>query len=81
MKIVIALALIGIVVVLVLAGVFMLRDGRDGKPKTNKMMRALALRVTLSILLVVFILLSYWMGWIKPTGIPVIPAQAASHSR
>ena len=71
MKIVIAVALIGIVVVLALAGVFMLRDGRDGKPKTNKMMRALALRVTLSVLLVVFILLSYLMGWIKPTGIPV----------
>lgn len=71
MKIVISLALIGIVLVLVLAGVFMLRDGRDGKPKSNKMMRALALRVTLSVLLVVFILLSYWMGWIKPTGIPV----------
>ena len=71
MKIVIAVALIGIVGVLALAGVFMLRDGNDGKPKTNKMMRALALRVTLSVLLVAFILLSYWMGWIKPTGIPV----------
>ena len=71
MKIVIALALVCILVVLVLAGVFMIRDGRDGKPKTGNMMRALALRVTLSILLVAFILLSYWMGWIKPGGIPI----------
>jgi uncharacterized membrane protein len=71
MKIAIALALLCIVIVLGSAGVFMLRDGRDGKPKTSNMMRALALRVTLSILLVVFILLSYWMGWIKPTGIPL----------
>ena len=69
MKILIAVALIGIVIVLALAGVFMLRDGRDGQPKTGSMMRALALRVTLSILLLAFILLSYWMGWIKPTGI------------
>jgi NADH:ubiquinone oxidoreductase subunit 6 (subunit J) len=71
MKTLIALALAGIVFVLALAGVFMLRDGRDGKPKAGNMMRALALRVTLSILLVAFILLSYWMGWIKPTGIPL----------
>jgi len=71
MKIVIALALLCIVIVLASAGVFMMRDGRDGKPKTGNMMRALALRVTLSILLVIFILLSYWMGWIKPTGIPL----------
>jgi NADH:ubiquinone oxidoreductase subunit 6 (subunit J) len=71
MKTFIVIGLFGIVGVLALAGVFMLRDGRDGKPKTGNMMRALALRVTLSILLVGFILLSYWMGWIKPTGIPL----------
>jgi Protein of unknown function (DUF2909) len=35
------------------------------------MMRALALRVGLSVLLFAFILLSYWMGWIHPTGIPL----------
>ncbi|MEQ1806813.1 MAG: twin transmembrane helix small protein [Burkholderiaceae bacterium] len=71
MKMLIVLALLCIVAVLGFAGVFMLRDGRDGKPKTGTMMRALALRVTLSVLLVAFILLSYWMGWIKPTGIPL----------
>jgi NADH:ubiquinone oxidoreductase subunit 6 (subunit J) len=71
MKTLIALALAGILGVLVLAGVFMFRDGNDGKPKAGNMMRALALRVTLSILLVAFILLSYWMGWINPTGIPL----------
>jgi ABC-type amino acid transport system permease subunit len=71
MKTAIALALVCIVIVLASAGVFMFRDGRDGQPKTGNMMRVLALRVTLSILLVAFILLSYWMGWIKPTGIPL----------
>jgi hypothetical protein len=34
------------------------------------MARALALRVALSVALFVFILFSYWMGWIQPTGIP-----------
>lgn len=71
MKTLIGLLLVGIVLVLALAGVFMIRDGRDGRPKTSNMMRALALRVTLSVLLVAFILLSYWMGWIRPTGIPL----------
>jgi len=51
--------------------VHMLRDGRDGKPKTGNMMRALALRVGLSVLLFACILISYWAGWIQPTGIPL----------
>lgn len=69
MKYLIAVALVLILGALASAGVFMMRDGRDGKPKTNNMMRALAVRVGLSVLLFLCILLSYWMGWIKPTGI------------
>jgi hypothetical protein len=71
MKIFIAIAFVGILGALAMAGVFMLRDGRDGKPKTGNMMRALALRVGLSVLLFACILFSYWAGWIQPTGIPV----------
>jgi hypothetical protein len=71
MKILIALAFAGILGALAMAGVFMMRDGRDGKPKTGNMMRALAVRVALSVLLFVCILLSYWAGWIHPTGIPI----------
>jgi len=71
MKILIALAFVGILVALATAGVFMMRDGRDGKPKTGNMMRALAVRVALSVLLFVCILLAYWAGWIQPTGIPL----------
>ena len=37
-------AFAGILAALALAGVFMMRDGRDGKPKSGNMMRALALR-------------------------------------
>jgi hypothetical protein len=71
MKYLIGVALVLILAALASAGVFMLRDGRDGKPKSSNMMRALAVRVGLSVLLFLCILLSYWMGWIKPTGIPL----------
>ena len=71
MKVLVAFAFFGILGALVMAGVFMMRDGRDGKPKSGSMMRALAVRVGLSVLLFVCILLSYWLGWIQPTGIPL----------
>lgn len=71
MKVLIAVAFVGILAALAAAGVFMMRDGRDGKPKTGNMMRALALRVALSVLLFVCILVSYWLGWIHPTGVPL----------
>ena len=51
MKYLIGFAFAGILGALVLAGVFMMRDGRGGKPKSGGMMRALALRVALSVLL------------------------------
>ena len=65
----IGVAFVFIIGALVFAGVFMMRDGRDGKPKSGNMMRALAVRVGLSVLLFAIILFSYWMGWIQPTGI------------
>jgi hypothetical protein len=71
MKIIIALAFIGILGALTLAGIFMMREGRRGRPKSGAMMRALAVRVALSILLFAFILLSYWLGGIQPTGVAI----------
>lgn len=71
MKFLIVLALIGIIAALALAGRAMLKDGRNGEAKTNRMVNALALRVGLSIALFLFILLSYQMGWIHPTGVPL----------
>ncbi|MEP6876129.1 MAG: twin transmembrane helix small protein [Burkholderiales bacterium] len=67
----IGIAFIGILGALVMAGVFMMRDGRDGKPKSGSMMRALAVRVGLSVLLFACVLFSWWAGWIHPTGIPL----------
>ena len=71
MKYFIVIAFIGIIGALVMAGVFMMRDGRDGKPKSGSMMRALAVRVGLSVLLFACVLFSWWAGWIHPTGIPL----------
>jgi hypothetical protein len=71
MKTVILLALLAILGALALAGRAMLRDGREGQPKTNRMVRALAWRVGLSVALFIFILIAYQMGWIRPTGVPL----------
>ena len=71
MKYLIIMAFVGIIGALVYAGVSMVQDGRDGKPKTGSMMRALAFRVGLSVLLFLCLVGSYLMGWIHPTGIPL----------
>ncbi len=71
MRVLIAVAFVGILGALLMAGVFMMRDGRDGKSKGGNMMRALAVRVALSVLLFACVLLSWWAGWIHPTGIPL----------
>ncbi|PPE69581.1 twin transmembrane helix small protein [Caldimonas thermodepolymerans] len=72
MKLLVGLAFIFIIASLASALVFMMRDGRDGKPKTNNMVRALAVRVGLSVALFLFILLSYKLGWVQPTGVPIV---------
>ena len=72
MKFVFLIAFIGILGALAAAGVFMLRKGRNDKRSPN-MARALALRVALSVALFLVILLSWKMGWIQPTGLPVRP--------
>jgi TRAP-type C4-dicarboxylate transport system permease large subunit len=72
MKIFIVAAFLLILASLASALVFMMKDGRNGKPKTNNMVRSLGLRVGLSILLFVCILVAYQLGWIQPTGVPVV---------
>lgn len=71
MKIAIAFAFVLILGALAIAGVSMLRGGRDGAAKPDTMMRALAWRVGLSVLLFVCVLVSYKLGWIQPTGLPL----------
>jgi cytochrome bd-type quinol oxidase subunit 2 len=71
MKYLVVLAFLAIVASLGSALYFMMKDGQDGKAKTNNMARALALRVGFSILLFVCILIAWKLGYIQPTGIPL----------
>jgi len=65
MKIIIVCGLIAVVTALVAAGFFLNRDRGHG----NRVLIALAVRVLLSMGLVAFLVLSYWMGWIAPSGL------------
>jgi len=62
---IIVLALLAAVVVSLFSGlVFLVRD-RD-KPDSTRMLRSLKIRVTLSIVLILFLVVSYLAGWIAP---------------
>ena len=71
MKLFIGLAFLGILGALAAAGVFMMREGRRGRSGEGRMMRALALRVALSVGLFLLVLFAFLMGWIQPTGLPL----------
>ena len=73
MKWILTLSLLAIVVTLILAGRAMLKPPESGQPPQRRMMRALALRVALSVALLVFIWVAYQLGWIQPTGLPLNP--------
>jgi Protein of unknown function (DUF2909) len=69
MKTVMVLMLVAVLGALASAGVFMLRKGNPND-RRGLMARALAVRVGLSVALFLFILLSWYMGWVRPTGLP-----------
>lgn len=71
MKYLVVLAFLAIIASLGSALFFMMNDGRDGKPKSSNMARALAFRVGFSVLLFLCILLAWKLGYIQPTGLPV----------
>lgn len=66
MKAIIAVAFAGILVALGSALMFLVRD----RGSTNRTVNALTVRVALSVLLLLFIWFSYWMGWIEPRRYP-----------
>ena len=72
MKIFVAIAFIGIVASLGAAGLFMIRGGQRD-PNNNNMVRALTLRIGISVFLFVMLMVLWALGWIEPTGI--IPGQ------
>ena len=65
MKIIIVVALLAIVASLFSALYYMYQDRGHG----TRMVRALAIRVGLSICLVAFLVVSYRLGWIAPGGV------------
>ena len=62
MRIIIVIALVGILFSLGSALFYLMRD----KGTTNRTVNALTIRVGISVALFLFILFSYWMGWIAP---------------
>jgi len=69
MKFIVAFAFLAILASLGSALVFMMRNGRSGKTKSGQMVKALGLRVGISIVLFVCILMGWYLGYIQPTGI------------
>lgn len=65
MKIIVVAALIAVIVSLFSALYYLYRDRGQG----TRMVRMLAVRVALSASLVAFLVISYRMGWIAPTGL------------
>ena len=72
MKTIIVIALVLVLASLAGAGVFMLRKGGDTRSRDARMVRALTVRISLSIALFLFIMLSWFMGWVHPTGLPAV---------
>jgi hypothetical protein len=73
MKTLLVVMLLAVLGALAGAGFFMLRKGNaeGDAARSPAMARVLALRVALSIAAFLLVLLAWWMGWIKPTGIPI----------
>ena len=69
MKFIVALAFLAILASLGSALVFMMRNGRSGKTQSGQMVKALGLRVGISIVLFICILIGWHLGYIQPTGI------------
>jgi len=65
MRIVVILIFVGILGSLASALFYLMRD----KGASSKTVNALTLRIGMSVVLFLFLLFSYWMGWIEATGI------------
>ncbi|MCX7814904.1 MAG: twin transmembrane helix small protein [Tepidimonas ignava] len=72
MKAIVALAFVGILASLASALVAMMRgDSQSGDARRQRrMVRALTMRIGLSVALFVFLIIAHQLGWIQPTGLP-----------
>lgn len=71
MNVLIGIAFAVILGALAWAGVAMLRGGGKEGSKGGAMMRALVVRVAVSVLLFACIVIAWALGWIHPTGVPL----------
>ena len=69
MKYIVVFAFLAILASLGSALVFMMRNGRAGSTQSGRMVKALGLRVGVSIVLFICILIGWNLGYIQPTGI------------
>ena len=67
MKWIVIVALALIVASLVSAGYFLVRD----RGRTRNVVRALSVRVGISVALFLFILVAHQLGWIESSGLPI----------
>ena len=44
---------------------YMMKDAQGSK----RMVKALTVRIVLSLIMFLVLMFSFWMGWIKPTGV------------
>jgi TRAP-type mannitol/chloroaromatic compound transport system permease large subunit len=75
MKILIISAFVLIIASLAGALIAMMRaDSESGDAqRSRRMARALTIRIGVSVVLFALVIVSYFMGWIEPTGIPAAP--------
>lgn len=74
MKILIIAAFVLIIASLAGALMAMMRaDSESGDDKrSRRMAKALTIRIGVSVILFALVIISYFMGWIQPTGIPAV---------
>ena len=76
-QVLIGVAFIGIIASLASALFFMMKGGQPSQPddpkRASNMVRALAMRVGLSIVLFICILVAWKLGYIQPSGLPQNP--------
>jgi uncharacterized membrane protein len=83
MNIFVALGFLVVLAALAAAGFFMLRSSGSNEAtessataRNSRMAKALAVRISVSVLLFICVLLAWKLGYIKPSGLPVAASQS-----
>lgn len=78
MSIFVALGFLIVLAALAAAGFFMLRSSgsnetteADANARNSRMAKALAVRISVSVVLFICVLVAWKLGYIKPSGLPV----------